>query len=362
MTPQHCARPVEAPCGASSAPVPPHLIAAARKRYAVGEGFARAYLEYWFRARARVYDGLEEILEAPDPYPTWFEYGMSGILRGDGVLALLRHRLDDLPGRRYLDVGCGLGGSLIAFSRAGFEVTGIEVDVERLRLAEANCRDLGLIERVHLASIMDRERIASLGRFDVITMIDVIEHVDDAERAVRHVLELLAPGGVLLMQIPNQDALDAVARDGHFNLFGITQLARGDAERLHQLLFEFPYDVGDYHPLRRYRAWLEEGGCRVERIREAAAHPRLREIPRGLRLLLASWWTQRARWRPVPWSMRLRVGGHVLSFLGVFAFQLGGLAVGVQTADQITERYLTAVWTLVARKAARAHPSPQCAT
>ncbi|GAA1456708.1 class I SAM-dependent methyltransferase [Williamsia maris] len=53
-------------------------------------------------------------------------------------------RMRDLGVRRVVDVGCGLGGDLLAFARAGLEVRGIDIDPVSVEIARANLDALGL--------------------------------------------------------------------------------------------------------------------------------------------------------------------------------------------------------------------------
>jgi SAM-dependent methyltransferase len=104
-----------------------------------------------------------------------------------------------VPGGRMLEVGCGHGLLLDEARRRGYEVEGIELSEEAARHA----RDaLGLpVREISLEHRgLDRER------YDVIVMIDVLEHLDDPTGAIRRCHELLAPGGALLVATPDPSA------------------------------------------------------------------------------------------------------------------------------------------------------------
>ena len=103
----------------------------------------------------------------------------------------------ELAGRRdarILDVGCGTGSNLSAFSKLGHAV-GIDMSRDAL----AFCRNRGL-DHVSLSEI---ERLPFPdGTFDVITAMDVLEHVDDDLAALGELRRVLKPGGVLLATVP----------------------------------------------------------------------------------------------------------------------------------------------------------------
>lgn len=109
-----------------------------------------------------------------------------------------------LPGGRLLEIGTGAGLFLKAFARAGWDTLGVEVNAE----AAAFARDqLGLDVRTQYAETLD----VSPGSFDAVAIMDVIEHVPNPAATVETARRLLRPGGLLLVQTPNLDALSRLA-------------------------------------------------------------------------------------------------------------------------------------------------------
>lgn len=106
-------------------------------------------------------------------------------------------------GLRLLDYGCGTGINLLHFARFG-EAVGMDAAPEAI----ACCRRRGLNNVIQLESIDQLEHAADrLGRFDVITMLDVLEHVPDEVATLRHLKTLLKPNGQLLLTVPAYDWL-----------------------------------------------------------------------------------------------------------------------------------------------------------
>jgi 2-polyprenyl-3-methyl-5-hydroxy-6-metoxy-1,4-benzoquinol methylase len=101
------------------------------------------------------------------------------------------------PGRgRLLDVGCATGVLIERALRRGWKAEGLEVSA----FAAAHCRERGL--RVHegdVASVRLPE-----GVYDVIVMDDAIEHVADPRETLRRLHALLAPGGLVTFNTPNE--------------------------------------------------------------------------------------------------------------------------------------------------------------
>jgi len=102
---------------------------------------------------------------------------------------------------RYLDVGCGSGGSLGVAKALGWQVAGIEVDAAA---AEKSRRFTG---EIHTGDILTARFAA--GVFDVVSAFHVLEHVPDPVAVVRRMLEWLAPGGLAIIEVPNAGGLGA---------------------------------------------------------------------------------------------------------------------------------------------------------
>lgn len=107
----------------------------------------------------------------------------------------------DLRGARVLDLGCGSGGFLAAMKEQGATVTGVEPD-EKAREA---VRSRGIA--VHAGTAEDVPSEVMSQRFDVIATQHVLEHCVDPLKALRNVKQMLAPGGVYLCDVPNNNAI-----------------------------------------------------------------------------------------------------------------------------------------------------------
>jgi 2-polyprenyl-3-methyl-5-hydroxy-6-metoxy-1,4-benzoquinol methylase len=239
---------------------PEQLVQALQDRYGVGENFVRAYLRQGQADKPGTYPSLEELQRMQPPYSVWFEYSMTTNRRAEQSWQEIAPWLPP-NARRYLDIGCGTGGCLVAAHRRGLEVRGIEIDPSRIALGEANCLDVGLQGCIQQADILDEAQVSQLGKFDVITMLSVLEHVLDVPKTLENVTRMLNPGGILFMEIPNRECLSFVGADPHYNLFGITLLEPVDAMAYQKIFITTEYEVGDYYPLSFYLQRLERAGC-----------------------------------------------------------------------------------------------------
>lgn len=107
-------------------------------------------------------------------------------------------------GARLLDVGSGPGHFLRAAVRAGYRATGVELNAGLATLAaEASGAEMVVGDALALPRLLaGRER-----SFDVVTLLDVIEHVRDPIGLLRDAATFVAPGGVLLVYTPNHAGL-----------------------------------------------------------------------------------------------------------------------------------------------------------
>ena len=99
-----------------------------------------------------------------------------------------------LAGQDAIDVGCGGGILAEAMAQRGARVTGIDLADKPLRVAELHLLESGAAVRYARASAEDYAA-AHAGGFDVLTCMEMLEHVPDPASAVAACARLLRPGG-----------------------------------------------------------------------------------------------------------------------------------------------------------------------
>ena len=152
------------------------------------------------------------------------------------------------PGDAVLDVGCSSGDRLMVMRNAGLVPAGVEISPaadfarERLKLDVRR----GTLEEAHLEA----------GRFRAVTLHNVLEHVHDPRRLLAEAQRILAPGGWLVIQVPNRASLQA-------RLFGKRWAA-----------LDIPRDLYYYAPATLGRL-LDAGGFQIVRVvhRTSFLHP-----------------------------------------------------------------------------------------
>jgi 2-polyprenyl-6-hydroxyphenyl methylase / 3-demethylubiquinone-9 3-methyltransferase len=103
-----------------------------------------------------------------------------------------------LAGKAALDVGCGAGLLAEPLARMGAKVIGIDATPEVIAVARQHASAMGLEIDYRTGDVQQLE-----GQFDLITCMEVIEHVADPAAFVKALARRLAPDGLLLLSTPN---------------------------------------------------------------------------------------------------------------------------------------------------------------
>lgn len=103
-----------------------------------------------------------------------------------------------LEGKTALDVGCGAGLLAEPLARMGARVTGIDAAPQVIEVARDHASGQGLSIDYLAGDVQNIE-----GQFDLVTALEVVEHVADPARFIAALARRLAPGGLLIMSTPN---------------------------------------------------------------------------------------------------------------------------------------------------------------
>jgi len=183
---------------------------------------------------------------------------------------------------RLLDFGCGNGAYLKMMATRGWNVTGIDVSV---RAVEQVRSELGLT--AHLGTLPHSDLAPA--SFDAITMWHSLEHVHDPLNTLREARQLLAPGGKIVVAVPNIDSWPFRWFGAHwFGLDVPRHLTHFTPTTLVQMLQRAGFATAPVQFVR-YEYWIRESARRYCR-----QHPNAPWTTRLMRTRyssrLSAWW------------------------------------------------------------------------
>jgi len=143
----------------------------------------------------------------------WDPHGSSAMLHSLNPVRLqfIRSAFDDhfgcdyrnrkpLIGKSALDVGCGAGLLCEPLSRLGADVVGVDAAEENIAAAKAHAEQSGFSITYHVGELAQQ----NLGKIDIVSAMEVIEHVNDPKAFIALLTHHLKADGLLLLSTPNR--------------------------------------------------------------------------------------------------------------------------------------------------------------
>jgi len=116
----------------------------------------------------------------------------------------IRHQAGTLAGLRVLDVGCGGGILVEAMATEGAQVTGIDLSAQSLQIARLHGHESGVQASYECTSAEDYAS-RHPGQFDLVTCMEMLEHVPDPASVVQACARLVRPGGLVCFSTLNRN-------------------------------------------------------------------------------------------------------------------------------------------------------------
>lgn len=164
-----------------------------------------------------------------------------------------------LDGRQVLDIGCGGGILCEAMARAGARVTGIDLGTAPLAVAKIHARE-GDLAVDYLQTSAEALAAERAGAFDVVTCMEMLEHVPDPASVVQACAKLVRPGG--------QVFLSTINRNPKSYLFAIV-----GAEYLLRMLPMGTHDYARFIRPSELGRWLRAAGLDISHMTGLTYNP-----------------------------------------------------------------------------------------
>lgn len=167
-------------------------------------------------------DLLEESLPSPGHrmYEEWKQTALNAIERGCAIKRIVSG-FSSVVYAKVLDVGCGEGGTSIAFAEEQeTEVYALDIDYMRVIRSRVRAREEGTSINFLVADCLNMP--FKPGIFDLVICNDVMEHVPKPERLTEEIYRTLKEKGVLFVTAPNAISPYSIIHDAHYGLFGVS--------------------------------------------------------------------------------------------------------------------------------------------
>lgn len=164
-----------------------------------------------------------------------------------------------LPDKQVLDVGCGGGILSEAMARSGATVTGIDMAEKSLQVAELHALEAGVAVRYQC---IDVESLAAAqpASVDVVTCMEMLEHVPDPASVVRACAALVKPGGHVFFSTLNRNAKAYL-------------MAVVGAEYVLNLLPKGTHDYSKFIKPSELASWMRSCGLELQHQTGITYHP-----------------------------------------------------------------------------------------
>lgn len=170
----------------------------------------------------------------------------------------------NLSGARVADVGCGGGILSEALAKRGAHVTGIEASADVAQVAKMHLLESKLAIDYHCTTVEEFAASAA-GQFDVVTCMEMLEHVPDPASAISACARLLKPGGHLFVSTLN--------RHPKAFLFAIV-----GAEYVLRMLPQGTHHYGQFIQPAELDEWLRSAGVTLRELMGVSYNPLLRRF------------------------------------------------------------------------------------
>ncbi|AJI93702.1 bifunctional 2-polyprenyl-6-hydroxyphenol methylase/3-demethylubiquinol 3-O-methyltransferase UbiG [Yersinia ruckeri] len=119
-------------------------------------------------------------------------------------LNYILQRADGIFGKKVLDVGCGGGILAESMAREGAQVTGLDMGTEPLQVARLHALETG-VKLDYVQETVESHAEAHPQHYDVVTCMEMLEHVPDPASVIRACARLVKPGGHVFFSTINRN-------------------------------------------------------------------------------------------------------------------------------------------------------------
>jgi 2-polyprenyl-6-hydroxyphenyl methylase/3-demethylubiquinone-9 3-methyltransferase len=167
-------------------------------------------------------------------------------------LGYISQRAGGLFGKTVLDVGCGGGILAESMAREGATVTGLDMGFEPLQVAKLHALESG-IQVDYVQETVEQHADKFAGKYDVVTCMEMLEHVPDPKSVVTACAKLVKPGGHVFFSTLNRNSKSWL-------------MAVVGAEYILRMVPKGTHDIKKFIKPAELLAWVDETPLRERHI------------------------------------------------------------------------------------------------
>lgn len=179
-------------------------------------------------------------------------------------LEYILDRAGGVFGKQVLDVGCGGGILSESLAREGANVTGLDMGSEPLQVARLHALESGL-QVNYLQQTVEEHAEAHSGQYDVVTCMEMLEHVPDPESIIQACARLVKPGGHVFFSTLNRNPKSFL-------------LAIVGAEYLLRMVPKGTHDFNKFIRPSELLGWIDNTGLREQDLMGITFNPLLNQF------------------------------------------------------------------------------------
>jgi 2-polyprenyl-6-hydroxyphenyl methylase/3-demethylubiquinone-9 3-methyltransferase len=182
-------------------------------------------------------------------------------------LQFIRSFAGDLQGKRVVDVGCGGGILSEGLARMGGDVLGVDLSAELLDVADLHGLESGVkvaYRKISVEALAEEQA----GTFDVVTCMEMLEHVPSPVSVVRACAKLVKPGGKVFFSTLNRHPKAYL-------------LAIAMAEHLLRMIPKGTHDYNTFIKPSELGHWTREAGLELLGMEGVSYHPLTKQFTLG---------------------------------------------------------------------------------
>jgi len=161
--------------------------------------------EFWGSLYDSLYDGIDRELTLERLLTGLND--LEDMFRFRGHMAVADMPLQELSGKRVLEIGPGAGGHSALFAKYGAKVTSADITLARAKSTQAKFNLMGEMASGCQAMQSDAENLPfSDNKFDIVYSNGVLHHTSETELAISEVFRVLKPGGVAVIMLYNKNS------------------------------------------------------------------------------------------------------------------------------------------------------------